>query len=110
MKNSIFGFLFESDKKKREKYIEERIKYFFKIFFDGNDYKQPQSNYSSHYYEFHSFEFKHSKDEIIMTVTLGKPGLFIGKGGNQIARLASYINIGVNKKVKISIKEFNIWK
>lgn len=47
---------------------------------------------------------------IIITVTLERPGLLIGKGGKDIDAISKRINEWLDKSVKIEIKESNIWR
>jgi len=52
-----------------------------------------------------------SQEEIInVTITLGSPGIFIGKGGREINCITNFLTMYLDKIVKIHLKEFNPWK
>ena len=52
---------------------------------------------------------KNKLTHVKVTVTLGRPGLLIGKMGRTIDALTLYLEKILEKKVEISIKESKLW-
>jgi len=48
-------------------------------------------------------------NEIEATITLGRPGLLIGKAGRTIQELTEFMDKVMDKKVVIKIKEYDPW-
>lgn len=61
-------------------------------------------------YELHLIITKILKNKIVITVWLGRPGIFIGKGGRTIDALSEFLTNKFETKVEIKIKEFDIWR
>lgn len=55
-----------------------------------------------------NIEFKFNKDLLVMTITLLRPGLLIGRHGETIDKLSEYLSNG-KKPVKIHIIESKLW-
>lgn len=55
-------------------------------------------------------ESKELKNEIVVTVTLERPGVFIGKGGSVIDKLSAGLSEELGKKVRIDLEESQLWK
>lgn len=95
----IFSFL-KKKKKKDENLI--RIKYSLRSYFEENDF-----NYQI--LELHYIDVKTSKKEIVVEITLGRPGLLIGKAGRTIDEITKKLSDWLEKPVRIEIIEFNVW-
>lgn len=54
-----------------------------------------------------NLHFKNLKGKIILTITLERPGLLIGKSGSIIRKLVEYLSI--DKPVEIKIIESKLW-
>jgi predicted RNA-binding protein YlqC (UPF0109 family) len=57
----------------------------------------------------HKVTVKTKSDRINITICLDRPGLIIGKKGSTIEALKKHLEGIFNKKIHISIKEFNVW-
>lgn len=53
---------------------------------------------------------KINKKRITIIITLERPGLLIGKGGETIDSLQNYLNRILNRDVKFLIKESKLWE
>lgn len=103
--------------KKRTDKIKE-LKGSFRTFFEGVSDLCPQV-YDTYIHvstmEITNLEFnflledESGKKRIEMTVTLGRPGILIGKGGRTLAALEKYLSDD-DYNVKILIKESNLWR
>jgi ribosomal protein S3 len=60
-------------------------------------------------FEIHYIEVKTKKSEIIVTITLGRPGLFIGKQGRTLDEIRKYLSDTLEKPVKIQLMEYDVW-
>lgn len=49
------------------------------------------------------------ENKIIITITLCRPGLFIGKSGKSIDALTLYLNKFFDKEIKFKIEEEKMW-
>ena len=79
------------------------FKMLLKQWFDNNEYNHLQ-------FQIHKIEVTlNSNDEIEANITLGRPGLLIGKAGRTILDLIEYMNRVIDKKVVINILEFDPW-
>lgn len=79
------------------------FKMMFKQWFENNDYNHLQ-------FQIHKIETVLNRiDEIEATVTLGRPGLLIGKAGRTIQELTEFMDKVMDKKVVIKIKEYDPW-
>lgn len=58
-----------------------------------------------------NFGFAEYDDKVIITITLIRPGLLIGKEGSTIKKLEEHLSYRpINKPVKISVIESDLWK
>lgn len=79
------------------------FKLLFKQWFDNNEYNHLQ-------FQIHKIDIVlDSSDRIEATITLGRPGLLIGKAGRTILDLNEYMNRVMDKKVVIELLEFDPW-
>lgn len=87
-----------------------RIKSLFRAFFEGWDGNgiDAQTPLVVSQLEITNLEFDFKPKKLILTVTLGRPGLLIGKGGRTIDALAEWLS-DENQKVEIRIKESTLW-
>lgn len=60
--------------------------------------------------EITDIQSKFKSNEIIITITLGRPGLLIGKGGKDIDKLTKYLTRRFDKEVQIKIIESKLWR
>lgn len=91
--------------------IENKFKYEFKYFFQGDEYGLPPFGSLTDIAKFHiiDFKFKHNGSSVDIEIWLGCPGLLIGKGGNIIDSLTKYLNDNLSVEVKLTLKEKSIW-
>lgn len=91
--------------------IENKFKYVFKYFFQGDEYDVPPFGILTDIVKFHiiDFKFKHTESSVDIEIWLGHPGLLIGKGGSTIDSLTKYLNDNLSVEVKLSLKEKSIW-
>ena len=59
--------------------------------------------------QIHLIEVKTEIDKIQVTITLGRPGYIIGKGGILYDDIKKTLNQYMKIPVEIELKEFNIW-
>lgn len=89
---------------KRNKEIQRRnsttVRRAFVRFCDGRDI-------SVWHWHIHFIEVKTSENVIDVFVTLGRPGLMIGKGGQTLDALTDYLTRLLSKNVKIHIDEYD---
>ena len=58
-----------------------------------------------------NFDFAEYDDKVVITITLIRPGLLIGKAGSTLKKLEEHLsNRAINKSVKISVIESDVWK
>ena len=60
-------------------------------------------------FEITDIQSKFKSNKIIVTITLDKPGLLIGKGGRGIDQLIEYLTKRFDKEVRIKIIESKLW-
>ncbi len=58
----------------------------------------------------HFIEVDEVEEIVNVTITLERPGIFIGKAGSTINQITTFLTMYLNKTVKIHLKEFNPWK
>lgn len=97
----------------KEEKIIKRLKGLFRTFFEGvGDWVQPitKNPIAIGHMEITDLQFAFKENGLIeLTVTLGRPGLLIGKGGRTIDALEEYLSDADNK-VKILIIESTLWR
>ena len=91
--------------------IENKFKYEFKYFFQGDEYGVPPFGLLRDITIFHiiDFKFKHTESSVDIEIWLGRPGLLIGGGGDTIDSLTKYLNDNLSVEIKLSLKEKSIW-
>jgi hypothetical protein len=106
----IFVNLFnQSLSEKEQKRYKRMIKSFFDGDFDGKDcIKDPRSDCRLSVLGVTDVQFRNTKELLTITFVLEKPGLLIGKRGNQVRKLVDYLSI--DKKVEIKTVESKLWK
>lgn len=97
--------------------LKGQIKFYFDAFFEGVTDIDPNGN--KHFliepineceiskFGIQKVDVKITGDSVKLKVTLLRPGIFIGKGGQLINSLMSYLSEKTGKKVTIDIKEGN---
>lgn len=81
---------------------ERRIKYWFQQYFEDNDL-------DFGIWQLHHIGVVTNKTDIVVTITLGRPGLLIGKGGLRIDEITKRLSDWLEKPVKIKINEYSVW-
>jgi len=52
---------------------------------------------------------ENKKDQVLITIELERPGILIGKGGQNIDNLNKYLKDFLEKDISINIKESKFW-
>lgn len=93
-----------------------KFKSCFRIFFEGIYYEYTEPIYENYIriinFGVTNLDFDFPKNKMIITITLERPGILIGKGGRTIDSLKEYLNNIFKDKfdeVKIDIKESKLW-
>lgn len=60
--------------------------------------------------QFSKVDVKETKKKITYTITLGRPGLLIGRHGIQIDSIRNHITVMTHKEVVINVIEHDIWR
>lgn len=90
----------------------------FRIYFEGvKDYScdelgwlvKPINNIQINKFEITDLEIDFQQSQIMCYITLCRPGLLIGKGGQLLTQIENYLSDTYGKKVKFIIKESNLW-
>lgn len=81
---------------------ERRVIWWLVQYFDHN-------NIDRKTIEIHHIEVKTKQEEILVIITLGRPGLMIGKGGERINKIQKEISEHFEKNVKITLQEYSVW-
>jgi ribosomal protein S3 len=81
---------------------EKRIKHWFQQYFEDN-------NLPYGTWQLHHIGVVTRKSDIVVTITLGRPGLLIGKGGETIDEITKRLSDWLKKPVKIKINEYSVW-
>jgi predicted RNA-binding protein YlqC (UPF0109 family) len=95
---------------KEKKETINRIKSLFRAFFEGWDGNgtDAKTTLKVSQLEITNLDFKITDEKLTLTVTLGRPGLLIGKGGSTIDALAKFLSTG-SLPVDIRIIESKLW-
>jgi hypothetical protein len=81
----------------------KRIKLWFLSYFEDKDI-------AFDHWQIHFIDVKTTEADIAVTVTLGRPGLLIGKHGNTIDDITERLTAWLKKSVKIKVVEFDVFK
>jgi len=93
-----------------------RIKALFQVYWNGTWGADAHSKYPLSTLEITNLQFGFPKDnQVSVMVTLGRPGILIGKGGRTLKALEDYLSNMHEEEnhpyaVKILITESKIWK
>jgi ribosomal protein S3 len=95
---------FEKRKIKKELHspTPKRIRRWMQQFFENEDIVRCRL-------EITAVDVKIKRHKITVTVTLGRPGLLIGKAGRTIDALKAYLEKIAEREVEIKIKESKLW-
>jgi len=104
----FFKNLFKEKGKKLSSSKEMSYKYYISCFFDGSEYVEPMVNVSLSSLGITNLSFRRFKKETVITITLERPGLLIGKGGSTIDKLQEYLSTP-ELPVRINIIESRLW-
>lgn len=85
------------------------LKCAFKDFFETSEYSTAIVDIPLKHFGITSIDFKFNKSDTIMIITLDRPGLLIGKGGEQFNILQKYLSVYNDVPVKIEIIESKMW-
>ena len=112
MRTKIINWLLKLLQPKFTKEQIKRINFtksILKTYFDGCYEVDPiEKNITTYSLGITNIEFHFEKDLLILSITLLRPGLLIGKGGRTIDKLSEHLN-GSKKPVKIHIIESKLW-
>ena len=95
----MYSFFYKNVK---EDVNERQTKYWFRQYFEDNDLHPG-------IWQLHHIGVVTSKSDIVVTITLGKPGLLIGKSGRTIDEITKCLSDWLEKPVKIKINEYSVW-
>lgn len=95
----MFGFFYKNLKKDENDW---QVKSCFLNYFEDNCF-------DINALQLHHIRVETKKAEVVVTVTLARPGLLIGKGGRTIHEIAERISFWVQKPVNIEINEYRLW-
>lgn len=109
-KNKIDVLLFGNNETEKAKEIksepdinELEVKCFLRYYFE-------RKRFDWNILQLHLIEVKTLPEKIQIDITLGRPGILIGKGGRTINDITKQLNSQLRKCVYINIKEFNVWQ
>jgi ribosomal protein S3 len=92
--------------------IDWKIRHHIKGYFDGYEHydeKWTLQKVYTHQLGITDIKVKDNKSNIIITITLLRPGLLIGKAGCEIDNLTKKLTEWMNKPVTIKIIESRLW-
>ncbi len=81
---------------------EKKVKLWFQQYFEDNDLHIG-------IWQLHHVGVITRKSDVVVNITLGRPGLLIGKGGRTIDEITKGLSVWLEKPVKIKIKEHSVW-
>jgi ribosomal protein S3 len=61
-------------------------------------------------FNIHLIETKTKEKTVFVKIWLGRPGVFIGKGGETFDGIKKCLSDRLNKPVEIELKEFDVWR
>jgi len=93
----VYGFFYKNI---NEDVNYKRVIFFFRSYFNDNDLNEG-------IWQLHHIDVK-TKNDITITITLGRPGLLIGKSGKTIDEITNELSNWLEKPVKIKINEYNV--
>lgn len=85
-----------------QKELQQKTMFYLTWFFEEN-------NFSRQSFEITNVEPEDTKDAVNVTITLGRPGLLIGKGGRTMDLLKEHLTKCFQKEAKIFIIESKLW-
>lgn len=97
---------------KSTKEKERELKSIFRLYFEGLPYDgfaDPIEDIPIRNFEITDIQFNFKEDLTEMTITLGRPGLLIGRSGRTIDGLEKFYSNREGHKVKILIIESKLW-
>lgn len=89
--------------------LEGYLKNSFRTFFEGCEDRDAVVPMLISTLGITNIKFKHTRRTITMIITLERPGLLIGKGGNTIKQLQRELSLGGYKEVKFRLIQSRIW-
>lgn len=104
IKNFLLGLVSLIPEDKNYAKTLKQIKIAMTTFFDGDH----EAHFLSLGVTGINFQFK--EEQILVEITLERPGLLIGTGGASIKKLATYMSSILKKEVKIHLIESTLWK
>lgn len=82
--------------------LNKQVKISLQMFFDSQ-------NIIRHTLEITDVEIKDLNTTLDITITLARPGILIGKGGQTVTALVEYLETWFKKSVKLNIIESKLW-
>ncbi len=86
-----------------EKELTKKTCLYLSWFFEENDL-------SRHLFEISDIKTEDESNTVIVTITLGRPGVLIGKGGRTIDSLKEHLTKHFQKNTEIRIIETTLWR
>jgi predicted RNA-binding protein Jag len=109
------NFIIKLKRKKLSPITQKRIKSYFRIFFDGAYESDPvyHMHIDVHMFGITDFVTYDCGDKITVVITLTRPGILIGRGGETIESLKKFYNDmllnEMKKPITIDIIESKLW-
>lgn len=102
-------FVSKKQKEKRRRKLWE-VKYLFRSFFEGYDETdEPIIPIRIDTFQITYFTVDFKEKENVVNITLGRPGILIGKGGKTIDTLREFLTKRLKKPTRIHITESKLW-
>ena len=92
--------------------IDKEVRTCIRVYYEGwepNDEVAAINKHGLKSLEITNIKVNNKKLKIIITITLTRPGILIGKGGSEIDNLTQYISEYMDKPVIINIIESRLW-
>lgn len=96
---------------KEQKQLANSVKARTRIYFDGYDYDEGMvEGITTNRLGISNFDFNFTKDTLVVTITLLRPGLLIGKGAQTIDDFTKSLNeLSDDYEIVVDIIENRLW-
>jgi len=98
--------IYLKEQKERINRFKSQFRAYFEGYYDGHEYSGAIYKCNINDFDITNLEFSFEGELMIVNITLGRPGLIIGKGGNLIDALIKYFE---KDNIKLEITESKIW-
>lgn len=96
-----------------QKKKSKNLKRLFRLYFEGIPYEtfgvEPIVSIPVRDFEITDIQFEFKKDMIDMIITLGRPGLLIGRKAETIDNLQVFLSEREGDKVRLIVNESKLW-